>query len=149
MAHLIQRPYIPFFAFLILFILTAPFSFDITTSVVPGWHTPILTSHYIAVIIVAIALLLVTVAYWRLSKRMIRISYTVFITHLLLSIPIILFIRFPFLLLNYETTDPNELTRQVNLEIRIILVTCVLFIAGQVLFAYYFIKSNSLRAREI
>jgi hypothetical protein len=149
MAHLIQRSYIPFFVFSVLFILTAPFSFDIATSVIPGWHTPILAPHSIAVIIVAIVLLLVTVAYWRLSKRIERISYTLFITHLLLSIPTVIFIRFPFLLMNYETTDPNELTRQVNLEIKIILVSYVLFIAGQVLFAYYFIKNNWLRAREI
>jgi hypothetical protein len=149
MAHLIQSPYIPYFVFSVLFLLIAPFSTDIATSVVPGWHTPILAPHSIAVIIVAIVLLLVTVAYWRLSKRKDRISYKLFITHLILTIPTVIYIRFPFVFQNYETTDPNELTQLVSLEIIIILAVYVLFIAGQVLFASYFIKNNWLRAREI
>ena len=33
-----KKPYIPFVAFLILLILTMPFSFDFAASVVPGWH---------------------------------------------------------------------------------------------------------------
>ena len=54
---------------------------------------------------VAIILLLMTIGYWVLSKRANEITWKVFIPHLVLTIPSVLFIRFSTLLLNNGLHD--------------------------------------------
>jgi hypothetical protein len=135
------RPYIPFLAFLILLLLTIPFSFDFATSVVPGWHMTIFPPYFIWVLIVIIVLLLVIIGYWLLSKRTDKINWTLFAIHFALTIPTIIYLKFPSIFLDVQLTDPNELIKAIEFRMKLIPVAWALFIVGQILFLIYFIRT--------
>lgn len=135
------RPYILFLAFLILLFLTIPFSFDFATSVVPGWHTTIFPPYFIWGLIVLIVLLLVTIGYWLLSKRADKINWILFTIHFALTIPTVIYLRFPSVLLDVQLTDQNELTKAIEFRMKLIPFAWTLFIVGQLLFLIYFIRT--------
>ena len=139
------RPYIPFIAFLILLLLTIPFSFDFATSVVPGWHTTIFPPYFIWGLIVVIVLLLVTIGYWLLSKRTDKFNWTLFAIHFLLTIPTIIFLKFPTILLDVQLPDQDKLIRAIEFRMKIIPIAWTLFIVGQILFLIYFIRTIKQR----
>jgi hypothetical protein len=79
-----KRSLIPFFVFAALFVLTMNlssdgFSLGFATSVVPGWHTTIFPPYFIMNSVLSIMLLLVTIAYWKISKVKKAVSWTVFV----------------------------------------------------------------------
>lgn len=135
------RPYIPFLAFLILLLLTIPFSFDFATSVVPGWHTTIFPPYFIWGLIVVIVLLLVTIGYWLLSKRTDKINWTLFAIHFLLTIPTVIFLKFPTILLDVQLTDQDKLIRAIEFRLKLIPIAWTLFIVGQILFLIYYVRT--------
>jgi hypothetical protein len=135
------RPYIPFLAFLILLVLTIPFSFDFATSVVPGWHTTIFPPYFIWGLFVMIVLLLVTIGYWLLSKRTDKTNWTLFAIHFALTIPTIIYLKFPSILLDVQTTDYDKLIKAIEFRMKLIPVAWILFIAGQILFLIYYIRT--------
>lgn len=134
------RPYIPFLAFLILLLLTIPFSIDFATSVVPGWHTTIFPPYFIWGLIAFIVLLLVTIGYWLLSKRTDKINWTLFAIHFLLTIPTIIFLKFPTILLDVQLTDQDKLIRAIEFRMKLIPIAWTLFIVGQILFLIYYVR---------
>lgn len=134
------RPYIPFIAFLALLLLTIPFSFDFATSVVPGWHTTIYPPYFIWTLILIVVLLFVIIGYWLISKRVDKTNWYLFFIHLLLTIPTIIYIMFPAILLDFEQGSQDELTKNLLLRIRLIPWAQGLFAIGQILFIMYFIR---------
>ena len=141
-----KKPYIPFLAFLILLLLTIPFSFDFATSVVPGWHTTIFPPYFIWGLILIIVLLLVTIGYWLLSKRVDKINWTLFGIHFILTIPTVIYLKFPSIFLNVEQTDQEEIIKAISLRLNLIPIAWTIFIVGQTLFIIYFIRTiNSKR----
>jgi uncharacterized membrane protein YjfL (UPF0719 family) len=136
-----KRPYVPFFAFLALLLLTIPFSFDFATSVVPGWHTTIFPPYFIWQLIAIIVLLLAIIGYWLLSKRVDKINWTLFAFHLTLTIPTIIFLKFPSIFLDVQQTNQEEIIKAISLRIKLIPVAWTLFILGQALFIIYFIRT--------
>ena len=95
-----MKKYIPFLVFATLVILTIPlsldnFSPDFATSVVPGWHTTIIPPYLLMNLIVAIILLLVTLAYRKISKKIKKVNWKFFLLHLVLTIPLVFYIIFP------------------------------------------------------
>lgn len=135
------RPYIPFLAFLILFLLAIPFSFDFATSVVPGWHTTIFPPYFIWGLIVITVLLLVTIGYWLLSKWTDKTNWTLFAIHFVLTIPTVIYLKFPSILLDIQLTDQDELIKAINFRMKLIPIAWTLFIVGQILFLIYFIRT--------
>ncbi len=135
------RPYIPFVAFLILSLLTIPFSFDFATSVVPGWHTTIFPPYFIWGLIVVIVLLMVTIGYWLLSKCTDKINWTLFTIHFFLTIPTIIFLKFPTILLDVQLTDQDKLIKAIEFRMKLIPIAWVLFIVGQILFLIYNVRT--------
>ena len=135
------RPFIPFLAFLILLLLTIPFSFDFATSVVPGWHTTIFPPYFIWGLIVVIVLLLVTIGYWLLSKRTDKTNWSLFAIHFILTIPTIIYLKFPSILLDVQKTDYEEMVETLEFRMKLVPVAWVLFIAGQILFLIYYIRT--------
>jgi hypothetical protein len=142
------RPYIPFFAFLLLLLLlTIPFSFDFATSVVPGWHTTVFPPFFVWTVILAIILLFVTIGYWLLSSRVDKMNWILFAIHFMLTVPTVIFIKFPSILLDVQETNQEELLQALSLRITLIPVAWTLFIIGQILFVIYFIRiTKSKRA---
>jgi hypothetical protein len=136
-----KKPSIPFFAFLILLLLSIPFSFDFATSVVPGWHTVIYPPYFVAGFLAIVVLLLVTIGYWLLLKRADKTSWALFLIHFLLTIPAIMFLKFPSILLNVHESNQAELFKALSLRIKFIPVALILFVAGQILFCVYFIRT--------
>lgn len=140
------RPYIPFFAFLILLLLTIPFSFDFATSMVPGWHTTIFPPYFIWGLIVMIVLLLATIGYWLISKRTDKTNWTLFATHLALTIPTIVYLKFPYSLWDIQITNQDELRKAIEFRMKLIPIAWTLFIAGQILFLIYYFRT--IRAKH-
>jgi hypothetical protein len=136
-----RRPYIPFIAFLVLLLLTIPFSFDFATSVVPGWHTTIFPPYFIWGLILIIVLLLVTIGYWLLSKRVDKTNWTLFSFHFLLTISTVIFLKFPSIFLDIQQTNQEETIKAISLRIKLIPVAWTLFIVGQTLFIIYFVRT--------
>ena len=136
------RPNIPFLAFLVLLLLTIPFSFDFATSVVPGWHTTIYPPYFIWGLILIVVLLLVTIGYWLLSKRVDKINWKLFAIHFILTIPTVIFLKFPSIFLNVQQTSQEEILKAISLRIKLIPVAWTLFFVGQVLFLFYYIRTN-------
>lgn len=141
------RPYIPFLAFLILLLLTIPLSFDFTTSVVPGWHTTIFPPYFIAGLIVFIVLLLVTIGYWLLSRRTSKINWILFSIHFALTIPAIVYLKFPSILLDIPMTRPGDWVKAIAFRIKLIPIAWALFIIGQILFIIYYVRTIYSRRR--
>lgn len=132
-----KRSYIPFFTFLVLLLLTIPFPFDFAVSVVSGWHTSVFPPSLIWAFVVIIALLFVTIGYWLLSKRMGKINWTFFTFHVILTIPIVIFIRFPLIFLHPEQSNEEEMKKAISLQLKLTPVVRALFILGQSLFIIY------------
>ena len=145
--NIMTRSYIPFLAFLILLLLTIPFSFDFATSVVPGWHTTIFPPYFTWGLIVMIVLLLVTIGYWLLSKRTDRINGILFAIHFALTIPIVIYLKFPSIFLDVQLSNQQELTKAIAFRMKLIPIAWILFIGGQILFLFYY--TRTIRARHI
>lgn len=135
------RPYLPFLIFLLLFLSTMPFSFDVAISVVPGWHTAIFPPWFIISVIVIIVLLLVTVTYWLLAKRGNKPKPFLFVSHILLTIPLLLYLRFPGILITAPLNKEDQLLQMLELNRKVALTTLALFMLGLVLFIIYFIRT--------
>ena len=135
-----KRPFIPFLAFLILLLLTIPFSFDFATSAVPGWHTTVFPPYFVVVFITVIILLLATIGFWLLTKRNGKINWTVFLIYFTLTIPSIFFLKFPTIFLDVQPGIQEEFIKSMEFRMKLIPIAWVLFIIGQVLFLIYFIR---------
>ena len=141
------KPHIPFLVFYTLLILSIPLSFDVATSVVPGWHTTIYPPYFIGELIIAFVLLLVTIGYWRLSNRAHKFNLAIFIIHLILTIPTIINIKFPFVYLDLQFTNQEEIVEGFTLGAKLVSIAWSLFFVGQLLFLIYYIRA--VRASRI
>jgi hypothetical protein len=136
-----KRPYLPFFAFLILLWLTIPFSFIFSTDAIPGWHTTIFPLYFIWRLIVMGALLFVTIGYWLLKKQADRINWTLFAIHFALTIPTVIYLKFPSMFLDVHTANQYELFKLIQFRIELIPIAWTLFIIGQLLFFIYYLRT--------
>lgn len=134
------RPYIPFLTFLILLLLTIPFSFDFATSVFPGWHTTIFPSYFIWGLIILVVLLLVTIGYWLLSKRTDKTNWILFAIHFALTISTVIYLKFPSILLGVSFADQDKFIKAIEFRMKLIPFVWALFIVGQILFLIYYIR---------
>jgi hypothetical protein len=135
------RAYLPFIAFLALLLLTIPFSFDFATSVVPGWHTTIYPPYFIWTLALTAMLLFVVIGYWLISRRVDKANWTLFFFHLLLTIPTVVYMKYPSILLDVHETNQNEAMRSLSFRVRLIPWADALFVVGQILFLIYYIRT--------
>ena len=142
-----RRPYIPFFAFFALLLLTIPFSFDFATSVVPGWHTTVFPPYFIWCLVLIIILLLTTIGYWLLRKRVDKINWTLFAIHFILTIPSVIYIKFPAIFLDIQQTNREEVIKAISLRMKLIPFVWALFIGGQALFIIYF--ARAIKSKQV
>ena len=135
------KPHIPFLVFYTLFILSIPFSSDIATSVVPGWHTTIYPPYFIGQLIIVVVLLFVTIGYWQLAKRAHKFNLAIFVIHLILTIPTIIDIKFPFAYLGLQFTNQEEIVNAFTFSTKLVSIAWSLFFVGQLLFLIYYIRT--------
>jgi hypothetical protein len=120
---------LPFIVFLLLTISFFPLSQHYATSLVPGWHTTIFPPYFIWQSIVVLVMLLVSIAYWKLSKIPDRINWTFFIIHFILTIPLIIYLKFDSVIINLATKSKD------------VLLIPIAFALGQILFIVQYIRS--------
>lgn len=132
-----KKPTIPFFSFLLLFLWTVPFSFDMATSVVPGWGTSVFPPHFILEILLAAFMLHATLGYWFLSRRGRQINWKLFVCHLVLSLPAILILKYPSILLDVQQPTQEDIANSIQLRLILVPVVWVFFFVGQAIFIIY------------
>ena len=120
---------LPFIIYLLLTISFFPLSSDYATSVVPGWHTTIFPPYFIWQFIVVFIILLVSIAYWKLSKKTSTINWIFFIIHFILTIPAIIYLKFGSIIFNSATISKDEL------------LIPIAFVLGQILFIVHYVRS--------
>ena len=120
---------LPFIVFLLLTISFFPMSLDYAVSIVPGWHTAIFPPYFICQSLVVLAMMLVSIAYWKLSKKPDRINWTFFIIHFILTIPVIIYLKFDSVIINIATKSKD------------VLLISIAFLLGQILFIVQYVRS--------
>ena len=135
--------YYPFFAFAALFVLTVFNSSDPTTYMYFGSATLTLLPDFVVRLIVSFVLVLVTFGYWLISKRLGDAKRSVFLAHLFLTIPAVLFVRFSSFISSNMLANEYTSESQLTLLRNCMIVVYILFALGQVLFAVYFFRMIS------
>jgi hypothetical protein len=123
-----SKAHIIFLVLAIVFAWPLPLSLDFTMSVIPGWHTTILPYYLESQIVFFAWLCLLSAAYWLLKKTNTTVSKAVFVAHFLLTIPALILVKFPFVMLIPE-------------EPILVLALPTVFIIGQLLFGWYLVKN--------
>jgi hypothetical protein len=140
-----KTSFTPFFIFLVLLLFTVPLPSDLAFSVVPGWHETIFPTHFILQLVVFVLLLCTTFGYWQLSKGHRQMNWTKFILHIILTIPIVVCIKFPSLLVDWRLIDQGGLSSLERNDSAVLFFMLVLFLLGQILFLVYYIKAMRTR----
>ena len=122
---------------LILLIIAALFSFSgdaFATSVVPGWHTTIYSPFSLIGVSLNVWLCLLVIGYWFIIRKQESVRPGIFLLHLLLTLPMLVYMRFPWFV-------------PVHYVLPVFLALVGLFIIGQGVFLTVFFKS--FRRRKI
>lgn len=135
-----KKSYIPLLAFIILLLLNFPF-LPFATSVIPGWHTTIYPPYFIAGVVAIIILMLVIIGYWLLLKRVDKVNWTLFVLHLLLTIPTVIYLKYPMMFLDFEHSSLGDVADKMVIRFQLITISWVLFGVGQLLFIVYFVRT--------
>ena len=116
---------------------------------VPGWHTTIFSPYLIYGVIITIVLLFVIIGYWLLAKHTNKTNWALFTFHVALTIPTLIYLKFPLLFLNLHPDDSNEVLQAISYRVKIIPIVWTLFIAGQMLFPIYYIRTIRAKGKLI
>ena len=121
--------YLPSLIFICIFLSFFPLSLDYATSLVPGWHTSIFPPYFIWQSIVVLIILLVSIAYWKLSTNNGTINWIFFIVHFILTIPAIIYLKYGLMIFNSVIISKDELLIPIT------------FVLGQILFIVHYVRS--------
>jgi hypothetical protein len=135
-----KRSVIPVIAFLILLLLSIPFSLYIPTSGITGWHTTIIPRFFFLILFSIILLIFVIIGHWIYFRRNDRLDWILFSIHFVLTIPTFIYLQIPFILLDVNITNINYFLNEVVFRIKLIPLAWTLFIAGQTLFLFYYFR---------
>ncbi|WP_394776555.1 hypothetical protein [Flavobacterium sp.] len=126
------------FTFPYLSLLTS-LSSDYFSAFISIWNTTIYS--FIPAFIKFLILIIITFLYWKLSTITFEINRKKFFTHLLLSIPGVLFSNISvYKLLNFHSFDSDSFLTQIQTVIFINTFINILFLFEQILFVVYYIK---------
>ena len=121
--------YLPSLIFICIFLSFFPLSLDYATSVVPGWYTSIFPPYFIWQSIVVLIILLVSIAYWKLSTKNGTINWIFFFVHFILTIPAIIYLKYGLMIFNSVIISKDELLIPIT------------FVLGQILFIVHYVRS--------
>jgi hypothetical protein len=140
------RRKIPFLLLTILFLLSLPFGFNIATSVVPGSHGLILSPFFIGSIVISVTMLVAVLIYLARTKQIEKANWRVLILYFILTVPIILFLRFPSLFRYPQWRNFDEFERQNKLLTITVILFLVPFLVGQLIFGVYLFRQKKPQA---
>ncbi len=135
------------YTFSFLWILCFPFSIlfyisDLTSSIIPGWHTTVNYFYYLNSFLKLLLLFFVIFSYWKLSKKQDRLSSKFFYFHFILTLPSILFSKIPMSFLIEFDTNIDKMIQQFTTINNIKMTLFILFLIGQILFFIYYYKTK-------
>ncbi len=117
------------------------FPFDLAFSVVPGLHATIFPPYFFAQMLVCLWVFILSVVFFILYRRDKVIKSGVLLFHFIATIPLVIFIKFPFTRYqSYSTITTESSTAQVDLTYSIIMTLMVLFFIGQIAFGWSIVK---------
>lgn len=134
--------HIPLVSFSLLLILAIPFESGFTIQSLTGWNMTIPSTSYLE-IIVLIIISIITYIYWRLLKNKSEIDFKLFVLHYLFTIPIVLWARFNYPIRGFTANNSTDIFEMIDLLNRILYTVLVLFVIGQISFAYLLFKIRS------
>lgn len=132
--------YIPFLALIGLVSLTVCMSFNVSSIVVPGWHTTILPPYVAVACILLIVLFLVIIGYCSLSKNGNRSNWTLFTIYFILTLISAIYLIVPSLFLDIQQENIMGLMPRLSFRLKLRPVSWSLFIIAQISFLIYYIK---------
>lgn len=133
------RKYIPLIAFTLLLILAIPFESGFTIQSLSGWNMVIPSTSYLE-IIVLILISIITFVYWRISKKETQINLKLFLIHFILSIPIVIWARFNFLIRQITAKNSTNILQMIALIDQILYTILLIFFVGQTFFVILLFK---------
>ena len=144
---------IPLTVFSFLTIILFPFSIlfwnsDFASSVIPGWHTTIVSPYLTATMFKSILMLIVITFYWKLNKVVKEIDLKFFILHLVLTIPSIINSKIPLhSFVEFENDNFEKTIKEYEFVDSIVITLNILFVIGQIIFGIYYFKK--MRQRKV
>lgn len=139
-----RNNYIPVIAFFSLLILSIPFESGFTIQSLTGWKSVIPNTSYLE-IIVLILISIITFVYWKISKRESQINPKLFIVHFIMTIPIVLWARFNFLIRQIASKNSTDILGMIDLINRILYTVIILFFVGQTFFVILLLKIRKVK----
>ena len=139
--------------FSILTIILFPFSIlfwnsDFASSVIPGWHTTIISPYLTATIFKFIVMLVVITFYWKLNKAVKEIDFKFFALHLALTIPSIINSKISLhSFVEFDRNNFEKTIREYEIIDSIVIALNILFIIGQIIFGIYY--SKKMRQKNV
>jgi len=136
---------IVFIIFILLSIFIFPYSFlflkiDFISSITPGWNT---TIYHYGALIKSFFLMISAFFCWKLSKVINEINIKKIALYLLLTMPAVIITKLNlFELFNFNSTNPENFMKQIQIIVLIKIFTNILFISVQIMFWVYYKKSK-------
>lgn len=134
----IKTPIIPILAFLAILFLRFKFAFSVGINNQPGWHATIYPPYYFALIILSTFIMFALIGCWLALNNPGKINWILFLLHCLLSIPALLIIIFPSILLN---AGNNNFQEEIYFRLQLITPAKWIFDVSQILFPVYFFRT--------
>jgi hypothetical protein len=131
------KNYIPLVSFALLLIVAIPFESGFTIQSLTGWNKVIPSTSYLE-IIVLIIISIITFIYWKISNN--KIDLKLFALHFILTIPIVVWARFNFTIHQFTVKNSTDIFEMIDLINRILYTVLLLFVIGQMSFAYLLFK---------
>jgi hypothetical protein len=129
-----RKAYVFIVTFFLLYIAFNGIPLDYASSVVPGWHTTIYPPYFLLGVLNFAWWFLVFGAYLFSEVKKKYVSRTVFIIHMLLSLPLIFLGEINELVFISGPSHPERLLYSSGIVIG-------LFMLGQIIFIIYYIKA--------
>jgi len=136
-------------AFLIIstiYIFINPTFYDLTSSIIPGWHTNVISPVIIFNTFILPWLFIVSVGYLYILRKKQIISRKIWIAHLALSLPMFVVFTLKSLFISQLYNDVGLLQTISG----ILLLTVIIYIIGQLYFITQLIKTavNKSKTRD-
>ena len=135
-----EKKYIPFLSFLLLFLVATPFESGLTIEN-PGWNTVIPSTSYLEIIVWSI-LLVILITYWIILRKGKVISSKIFAVHFILCLPFVFYARFNMFISMTTAENSKDILEFITLLDIAAYASLFLFLLSQIIFIIYIIKNK-------